>query len=86
MADVLINNGANVNAIDNDGNTPLHKLIYPDFDQHQAIATLLVKTGADVQAKNDKGETPIIVANCNLCLSGNIERKITNKFCNFIFS
>lgn len=45
--------GANVNARDKDGNTPLHEIFLTDVDEE------LLKLGADVNARNNEGETPI---------------------------
>ena len=45
--------GANVNARDNDGNTPLHETFLTDVEEE------LLKLGADVNARNNNGETPI---------------------------
>jgi ankyrin repeat protein len=45
--------GANVNARDNDGNTPLHETFLTDVEEE------LLKLGANVNARNNDGETPI---------------------------
>jgi ankyrin repeat protein len=45
--------GANVNARDDDGNTPLHWIFLTDVEEE------LVKLGADVNARNKDGETPL---------------------------
>jgi ankyrin repeat protein len=45
--------GANVNARDRDGNTPLHETFLTD------VVEELLKLGADVNARNNDGETPI---------------------------
>ncbi len=45
--------GADVNARDNDGNTPLHETFLTDVEEE------LLKLGADVNARNQDGETPI---------------------------
>ena len=50
---LLIYAGANVNARDNDGNTPLHETFLTDVEEE------LLKLGADVNARNKDGETPI---------------------------
>lgn len=66
MAEVLIKNGATVDAANNQGNTPLHLAMdRTDFDQHRAVAELLVKSGANVKARNVDGQTPMNVANKN---------------------
>lgn len=50
---LLAKAGANVNARDKDGNTPLHETFLTDVEQE------LLKLGADVNARNNDGETPI---------------------------
>lgn len=50
---LLAHAGANVNAHDNEGNTPLHETFLTDVEEE------LLKLGADVNARNDDGETPI---------------------------
>jgi ankyrin repeat protein len=50
---LLAKAGANVNARDEDGNTPLHETFLTDVEEE------LLKQGADVNARNKDGETPI---------------------------
>ena len=50
---LLAQAGANVNARDDSGNTPLHKTYLMDVEKE------LIKLGADVNARNKDGETPI---------------------------
>ena len=50
---LLLKAGADVNARDNDGNTPLHETFLTDVEEE------LLKHGADVNARNKDGETPI---------------------------
>jgi ankyrin repeat protein len=50
---LLAQAGANVNARDKDGNTPLHGIFLTDVEEE------LLQLGADVNARNNEGETPI---------------------------
>jgi len=52
----LIEAGAEVNAKDNKGNTPL---LYANTPE---MLTLLIEAGANVNIKNDDGETPLMLA------------------------
>jgi len=52
----LIKRGADVEAKNNKGLTPLH---FASRDNHIEIAKLLLERGADVEAKNNKGQTPL---------------------------
>ena len=51
-----IQSGADVNAKNNDGLTPLH---WASSNEHIEIVKLLLEHGADVNAKNDDGYTPL---------------------------
>ncbi|NER49677.1 MAG: protein kinase [Symploca sp. SIO1A3] len=53
-AESLIAKGADVNAKDRDGKTPLHSVI-----RSKEVAELLIAKGADVNAKNRDGRTPL---------------------------
>lgn len=60
---LLLEQGANVNAADSDGNTPLHiasaSLVRGDNKQAAEIIKLLIKYGAQQTAKNKAGQMPL---------------------------
>ena len=55
----LIDQGADVNAKDSDGDTPLH---WAAADGHVDVVKLLIDCRADVNAKNSDGDTPLHLA------------------------
>ena len=59
----LFKAGADVEAIDDKGNTALHKAA--PLDRTQMIELLVVELGLDVNATNNKGETPLHLASLN---------------------
>ncbi len=58
----LLDNGADANIINNDGDTPL---ILAIKEGHTSIASLLIKHGADVDIRNNNGKTAMQVAQEN---------------------
>lgn len=62
IAELLVNAGANVNAVDKRLNTPLHLAANGGSDEHYLIAELLLRRGANVNARNPDNATPLDVA------------------------
>jgi len=56
IAKTLIEKGADVNAIDKNGATPLH---WAASEGHTQIAKMLIESGADVNTKDKDGTTPL---------------------------
>lgn len=52
----MITNGANVNALDEDNWTPLHKAVRNDKVE---IVRILIENGANVNFKSKNGRTPL---------------------------
>lgn len=69
---ILLDKGADVNAANSAGTTPLLLAIRTaqfgqagSFEKNHQIARLLIDRGANVNANNNKGETPLIMAAIN---------------------
>ena len=55
IAQYLIDNGADVNAANDQGLTPLHLAAWPE------MAELFLRNGADIEARTLGGETPLLI-------------------------
>ena len=65
VIDVLIENGANIDATDNNGETPLFEAIrstIKDGEKQRASIEALLEKGANPHVKNNKGLTPLQIA------------------------
>ena len=56
IVEVLLEKGANVNAVDSEGWTPLH---FAAQNGHASVVEVLLEKGANVNAVNSKGCTPL---------------------------
>lgn len=72
IVELLVNGGANVNIIDQDKCTPLHKAAGGGY--HRAVESL-IKAGADVNATEYSGSTPLHWAS----ISGKLKDIFLNK-------
>lgn len=59
IAELLLKNGANVNARDDYRKSPLHKAT---IQEEENAAEVLVKYGANINAKDKMGYTPLHIA------------------------
>lgn len=55
IAEFLIQHGANINAKNDEGITPLHLAGWPE------MAQLFLRNGADLEARSWQGETPLLI-------------------------
>lgn len=73
VIDYLITKGASPDALQDDGNTPLH--IAATFNSEKAVEAL-IKNGADKDAANKRGQTPLhicAIMNCRLAARSILE-------------
>jgi hypothetical protein len=64
VCELLLERGADVNAKDNGGWTPLHHAVYHAAAEglNKDVCKLLLDHGADINMKNNGGETPLHIA------------------------
>lgn len=72
----LLDNGADINAKDDNGNTPLHVVCMTSADKWRvhAAAELLLRRGADETITSDDGYTPIELIDSNADPTGRLKR------------
>ncbi|EAX86796.1 hypothetical protein TVAG_147380 [Trichomonas vaginalis G3] len=80
---LLINNGVNVNEMNENGETPLHSAISANCFE---VAEFLIKNGADVNKVNNSGNSPLQIAKGNakmvdlLIRNGAKEEKVVTNY------
>jgi ankyrin repeat protein len=68
---LMLDQGLDINAADEEGNTPLHEAVHGDWES-VVCTRVLIERGADVNIKNRHGETPLmdaIFSGCVECVS-----------------
>ena len=74
----LVDAGADVNARDRDGLTPMHIAAW--FTDNPAVITALLNAGADPKAKDNGGRTPWYYAQYNKAIKGTDAHWRINEF------
>lgn len=76
----LLDNGADINAKDDNGHTPLHVICLTSADKWRvhAAADLLLRRGADETITNDDGYTPEELIDSNADSTGCLKRLLAN--------
>jgi cytohesin len=62
IASILLTHGANADAVNNDGKTPLHLVCGRSRLEDGSMIDLLLAHGADIDAPDPKGNTPLLLA------------------------
>ena len=63
LAEAFLDAGAELDGIDPDGATPLHRAVVNGFVD---VAVFLIQKGADIDIENEEGKTPIDIARTSL--------------------
>lgn len=58
--DYMVGRGADINAFDRDGNTPV--MIYIKYSRYDNELVRYIKNGADINHQNNNGDTPLLLA------------------------
>lgn len=58
--DYMIGRGADINAVDREGNTPI--MVYIRYSRYDDELVKYIKSGADVNHQNNEGNTPLLLA------------------------
>jgi len=88
VMNIFFENGLDVNAIDQEGNTILHT--YLKFmsmsGRRLSVLKFLIEKGADIHARNNKGETPLMFACQNKRLQGYLDQEERRRVLDYLFS
>ena len=74
--DALLKGGAEVDACDATGDTPLHIAVSAPYCRNEAVVKALLAHGADVNLRNNRGETVLTAAVPSSCSSSSVKESI----------
>jgi ankyrin repeat protein len=75
-ASILIENGADINIKNKEGNTAL---IYAAENKNSDLAKILIENGADINIKNKEGKTALAIASNDTEFYGKLIHEVANK-------
>ncbi len=79
LTELLLSQGANMEAKNNQGQTPLHLAVKPIYGS-MLIIKLLVQYGANINAKDKNGQTPLILVRKQLAEAKEKSDPVDKKF------